>query len=253
MTIRAITFDLWDTLVVDDSDEAHREALGLLPKPEARSRLFIDAVRARFPDIAEDAAGAAWQASLDWFRHEWRVLHRTPGVDARVRAGLAHLGLDRDTPLPALVDGLSRMEVDLPPEPAPGVHACLEALHGRYPLGIVSDAIVTPGVGLREVLAHWDLERYFDVFVFSDEAGAAKPAPRVFELACAGLGCAPHELVHIGDREANDIDGPLAFGAHAILYTGIVDRGSSGSRATAVCSHHDDLPGIIDQLAAGGT
>ncbi len=36
MTIAAITFDFWDTLAADDSDEPKRAALGLPAKAQAR-------------------------------------------------------------------------------------------------------------------------------------------------------------------------------------------------------------------------
>lgn len=252
MTIRAITFDLWDTLVADDSDEPNRAAAGLPPKPEARRLAFVAAVQSRFPDVGDADASAAWETSLQWFRHEWKVQHRTPGIEARVRVGLEHLGLPGDTPMPGLIDDLATMEVVHPPDLAPGVVACLEALSGRYRIGIISDAIMTPGVNLRKILEGWGIAHHFELFVFSDEAGAAKPAARVFDLATAAFGCEPSELVHIGDREANDIDGPLDYGAHAILYTGVVDRGASDTRADAVCTHHADMPGIIDRLSEQG-
>jgi putative hydrolase of the HAD superfamily len=141
------------------------------------------------------------------------------------------------------------MEVDLPPRLAPGAREVLEALHGSYRLGIVSDAIVTPGAQLREILAGYDLLRFFDVTVFSDEAGASKPDPRVFHVAAAGLGVDVTEIAHIGDRDANDIAGPHAAGAKGVLYTGVVDRGASPT-ADAVCTHHDDLPAILAALGA---
>lgn len=102
MTIRAITFDLWDTLVADDSDEPNRAAAGLPPKPEARRLAFVAAVQSRFPDVGDADASAAWETSLQWFRHEWKVQHRTPGIEARVRVGLEHLGLPGDTPMPEI-------------------------------------------------------------------------------------------------------------------------------------------------------
>lgn len=249
MTIRAITFDLWDTLVADDSDEPKRAAAGLLPKPEARHVAFVAAVGARFPAVTADDASAAWETSLQWFRHEWKVQHRTPGIEARVRVGLDHLGLPGDTQMPELIEELATMEVVHPPDLAPGVQACLAALAGRYRIGIISDAIMTPGVNLRKILEGWGIAHHFELFVFSDEVGAAKPAARVFDVATAAFGCAPSELVHIGDREANDIDGPLNYGARSILYTGIVDRGASDTRADAVCTHHDDMPSIIERLS----
>ena len=50
--IRAITFDLWDTIVIDDSDEPKRAAQGLSSKPVARETLFIEEVRAHHFDIS---------------------------------------------------------------------------------------------------------------------------------------------------------------------------------------------------------
>ena len=91
MSIRAITFDLWDTLVADDSDEAARARAGLLPKPEARHQAVRAAFQARFPDVTDLDAAAAWQTSLEWFRHEWKVQHRTPDVASRIAVALDHL------------------------------------------------------------------------------------------------------------------------------------------------------------------
>ena len=55
--------------------------------------------------------------------------------------------------------------------------------------------------------------------------------------------------MHIGDREANDILGPVHYGARSVLYTGVIDQGASSTRADAVCTHHDDLPSIIAALS----
>ena len=40
MVIRAITFDLWDTIVSDDTDEPKRKEKGLRPKKEERPFLI---------------------------------------------------------------------------------------------------------------------------------------------------------------------------------------------------------------------
>jgi putative hydrolase of the HAD superfamily len=55
-------------------------------------------------------------------------------------------------------------------------------------------------------------------------------------------------MVHIGDRESNDVEGPLTIGMQAILFTGIVDRGSAKTRATAVCRNFRDLPALVRRL-----
>jgi putative hydrolase of the HAD superfamily len=118
----------------------------------------------------------------------------------------------------------------------------------NYKLGIISDAIHTPGPGLRQILQREGLLPYFSHWVFSDEAGAAKPAPTVFEQAAAGLGVSLAEMVHIGDRESNDIAGPLAMGMQAVLYTGAVDRGSHDTQASAICRDYTELPEILKTL-----
>ena len=83
---------------------------------------------------------------------------------------------------------------------------------------------------------------------FSDEVGRSKPAPAIFEAACSGLGCAPHEVVHVGDRERNDVTGPHDFGMKGVLFIGSVDRGSAASKADAICSRLLDLVTILEAL-----
>ena len=199
------------------------------------------------------AAEAAVEAANARFRHHWKVEHHTPCVSDRLAVGFEVLGIARTPGFDALVGAWENMEVQIPPDLVPGIGDCLEALHQSVKIGIISDAIVTPGVGLRQILGDYGLLRHFDHFVFSDEAGAAKPAPRVFDLACAGLGVAPGELLHIGDREANDIAGPVAYGAHCVLYTGAIDRRAPGetTQADAVVSHMAQMPAAIARVSAG--
>lgn len=247
--IAAITFDLWDTLVVDDSDETDRKALGLLPKPEARRAAFVAEIGRYHPDLATDVVEAAFEQANADFRHAWKVEHRTPPLADRLRDAYRHLGVEVTPGFWGLLHHLATMEVVHPPRPTDNVHACLEALHGRYPLGIVSDAIVTPGLQLRDLLAKHDLLKFFEHQVFSDEVGASKPDPLVFHAAAKGLGVPVEGILHVGDREANDIDGPIAAGAKSVLYTGAIDRGSDATRADIVCRDLADLPAQIAALA----
>jgi putative hydrolase of the HAD superfamily len=89
---------------------------------------------------------------------------------------------------------------------------------------------------------------YFRFMIFSDEVGASKPSPKVFRYATQALGLPPEKFAHIGDRESNDVAGPLAVGMRSILFTGVVDRGSERTRAHAVCRHFTDLPNIVHQI-----
>jgi HAD superfamily hydrolase (TIGR01549 family) len=246
--IKAITFDFWDCIAVDDSDEPKRKAAGLPTKSAARAALFTDEVLAHHPEIGLVRAAAAYAETERVFRHHWKVEHHTPSVAERLAVGFADLDIQRTPSFDALVESFSMMEVRIPPDVVPDAPDVIRALSGRYPLGIISDAIVTPGVGLRQLLDSYGILDCFSHFVFSDEAGAAKPARKVFDLAAAGLDTPLDHLVHIGDRESNDIVGPRDAGAHAILITASIDRGQEGTRANAVCERYVDLPSIIASL-----
>jgi FMN phosphatase YigB (HAD superfamily) len=248
--LTGITFDFWDTLVADDSDEPERAARGLPPKPEARAAAFSRAARAAHPGLTEARARAAFDEANRWFTRRWKDEHRTPTVADRLDVALADLGVDRFAGFDALVAELEDMEVEIPPALAPGAAEMLARLSERYALGIISDTIVTPGRGLRRILEDYGLLRFFTpaALTFSDEVGAAKPDGLVFRRAAAAFGAAPGALLHVGDREANDVDGPLAAGWRCALYTGVIDRRAGPSRATFVCSDHRALPGLLAGL-----
>jgi putative hydrolase of the HAD superfamily len=163
-------------------------------------------------------------------------------------------GLKRELPeeeLRELVRLHEEMELRLRPDLVPGVAEALEKLRRRFTLAVVSDAIFTPGRALRELLAGYGMREYFSVFVFSDEVGCSKPAPEMFRRTAELTGCRLEEILHVGDREHNDIVGAKDAGCRAVLFTGVVDRDSPNTRADAVCREFSQLPGIIDSLGVG--
>jgi len=254
--IEAITFDFWDTIAIDDSDEPKRAALRLPSKADSRAQLFAARIARNYPDIPYERATEAYQYANQAFSDQWRTQHRTPGVASRLYDAYDYLGL-RPAPgkfaqlmreVDELVREIEDMEVRIPPDFAPGVHSTLATLHERYKLGIISDTIHTTGRGLRYLLQRQGLLQYFSYFIFSDEIGVSKPAAKVFRQAALGMHTEPSEMAHVGDRESNDIAGPLAIGMKAILFTGIKDRGSEKSMASAICHSFAELPDIIRRL-----
>ena len=69
---------------------------------------------------------------------------------------------------------------------------------------------------LRPLLVALDLAALFDVVVLPADAGAAKPDPRIFQLALARLGVAPSDAHYVGDDAEDDIAGASAAGMRAI-------------------------------------
>ncbi len=253
MTIKAVTFDLWDTMVEDETDEPKRAAKGLRSKPDERRHLMWSALNAAdsIAPIDLEAVTLAYDTADAGFNLVWKELHINWTVEQRLRVVLNGLGrsLPRED-FGRLVEDTGRMEVEIPPDPIAGIGEALADLSQRYKLAVVSDAIVTPGVGLKAILEGHGLAQYFSAFAFSDEVGHSKPHRSMFDRACAELGVAVDEIVHIGDRDSNDVKGPHALGAKAVLFTAARDADKNATTADAICDSHHDLPAIIDRLAA---
>ena len=249
--IKAITFDLWDTVIQDDSDEPKRVAQGLRSKKAERRHLVwhalnsIEPIDAAAVTLAYDVADAA-------FNHVWHDQHVTWTVAERLQIILK--GLDRLLPselCSQLVTDHEEMEIRIAPDPIDGAAAALDTLAAQYPLAVVSDAIVSPGRCLREWLELHDLKRYFSGFAFSDEVGHSKPHRDMFAAAASQMGVEINELLHIGDRDHNDIKGPHALGMKAILFTAARDQDRDITSADAICGHHRDLPEAVASVAGG--
>ena len=250
--IKAVTFDLWDTIVYDDTDEPKRAAQGLRSKKAERRHLVWQALNEIEPiepakvELAYDLADAA-------FNKVWHDQYVTWTIAERLEVLLKGLGRGLPEPVFAqVVAAHETMEVEIYPNAIEGIGAALADLVQRYKLCIVSDTIVTPGTGLRELLGKHGLRDYVQGFAFSDEVGHSKPHRSMFDSAAGQLGVDLSEMVHLGDRDHNDVKGPQALGMKAILFTASRAQDKDRTSADAICERHADLPAIVDRLAAGG-
>ena len=247
--IKAVTFDLWDTIVRDDSDEPKRKAQGLRSKKAERRHLLWQALNRHGP-IGEAEVTLAYDVADAAFNRVWHDQHVTWAIAERLEVALK--GLGRTLPAEEFAELVRRheeMEVEIRPDLIPGIAEALAEIHTRYRTCVVSDAIVSPGSTLRRLLASYDLSRHFDGFAFSDEVGHAKPHRSMFDSAARQMGVAIEEMVHIGDRDHNDVKGPQKLGMKAILFIATRAADRDKTSADALCTAHLDLPGIIDRLA----
>jgi len=246
--IKAITFDLWDTVFIDDSDEPKRKAAGRLPKKEERRHL-VHCYAGKYKNISRELVNYIYDTADAAYKKAWKDQHVTWTVKERLDIIFRGIGINLpQAEMEEIVKLHEEMELEFRPDFIPGVGDALKELYGKYKLGVISDTIFSPGRVLRQLLDGEGLLQYFDHFVFSDETGRAKPEPVVFESACINLGVKPHEIAHVGDRESNDIAGPKKFGMNAILCTASVDRGSNKTQADAIFKEYRDLPRIIESL-----
>jgi putative hydrolase of the HAD superfamily len=118
----------------------------------------------------------------------------------------------------------------------------LEALRGRYRLGLLSNGSRLPEtVGLGGV---------FECVVFAQDHRVAKPDKGIFEIVERQLGLDAGECVLVGDHLVNDVAGAKRAGWSAVW----IDRDGLGEgdgfevRPDAVVGSLDELPAVLAAL-----
>jgi HAD superfamily hydrolase (TIGR01509 family) len=90
----------------------------------------------------------------------------------------------------------------------------LTGLRGRgLRLGLISN-LASP---YKEPFYQHGLAAYFDVTLFSCDAGLCKPEPEAFLRTARELGVSPANAVMVGDSRRSDYDGARAVGMEAVL------------------------------------
>ena len=204
MPVRAVVFDLFDTLVDLDLAALPRVALrdGSVPST-------LGALHAALPGVPLDVlAGALSEIDRAWRRGEGAQGRELPTLERFARLA-ARLGLDD----PALALRLTEVHMGLIAALArtPAHHAPLLArLRGRVRIGICSNFSHAPTA--RALLGEAGLAPHLDAVVISHEHGLRKPRREIFEAVLDALGTPPEETLHVGDDLAADVTGAAALG-----------------------------------------
>jgi HAD superfamily hydrolase (TIGR01509 family) len=214
MPLKAVLFDLWETLIQDNPDRGR-------PRRAWRA----EAVRGILLEHGYDATTEEVSAALDASSLALTALHdegRDLNDEGRAALFFTHLEAktNRRAPRaagPELHEVIASMPLELAPHLAPYAQETLGELRALgVATALVSNVGMTTAPNLRRLLAHYGLGDLFDVFVFSDELLIAKPDPRIFSHALQGLACEADCSAFVGDNPHNDISGALAAGIYAV-------------------------------------
>ena len=105
-----------------------------------------------------------------------------------------------------------------PPLMKVGVRDTLSELSPQYKIGLISNTGITPGDIIKKVLEKYDILKFFQVTIFSDEIGYYKPYSLLFQKALTHLGSKPENSIHIGDLLLTDIKGAKDYGMFSIWF-----------------------------------
>jgi 2-haloalkanoic acid dehalogenase type II len=202
--IRAIVFDVFDTLVANGPDlwlESFQRICrdqGLAVEPQGlwdrwiilergfrRRRLDPETLQLRQPFESYEAA---W---TDCFRKVFQQLGLAGDAPAATRLCIEDLG--RRPAFPETVGVLAEMD-------------------GRWKLGALSNADRS---FLYPLLDHHGIRGRFQAVLCSEEAQAYKPYPSLFHQVLQRLGVSPAEALQVGDVMQEDVRGAKLVGMQA--------------------------------------
>ncbi len=199
---RAILFDLDDTLF--DHRRSARAALDAVHRAFAGSVAFEDLERHHAHYLEEmHLEVLAGRITLDDARRE------------RFRKVFEALGMPLQPADTQRIARTYREGYVSARRAVEGAADLLAALKRRYRIGIVSNNLLDEQ---RDKLAFCALDSYVDALVVSEEAGASKPDPAIFQLALDRLVVAASEAVMVGDSWSADIVGAVAVGIRPIWF-----------------------------------
>jgi len=246
MPVRAVVFDLFDTLV-----DIHMDRL---PSVEIEGKRF-PSTAGQLHALVRERADVSWE---DFGRALYAVERevRAPRAEAgrelptleRMEEILRRLGLADAGLAERLTDahmGLLREHVTYHPHHV----AVLDALRGRVKLAVCSNFSHSQ-TALR-ILEDAGLRWHFDAVLVSDATGFRKPRREIFDATCAVLGVAPAEALHVGDHLKLDVAGGTAAGLRmAWLVRRIPDpetvlREHTGPAPSHVIRDLSEVPGLL--------
>lgn len=247
MPIRAVVFDLFDTLV-----DMHMDRL---PPIEINGRRFPSTAGFLHEQVRESA-------EVSWEDFTQAMI----AVEREVRAPRAEQGRELPT-LERMEETLRRLDIEdgALAERLTNEHMRLvreqvthhphhvdvmKQLRGRVAIGLCSN--FTHSQTALTILEEAGLRWHFDAVLVSDATGWRKPRREIFDATCALLGVPAEETLHVGDHLRLDVAGGGAAGLRtAWLVRRIQDpeaslREHTGPPPTHVIQDLSEVPGLVE-------
>ena len=207
MPIKAVLFDMFDTLVIIEKNHAFYS-----PSLKRAHRFLVtNGVDVRF-NVFRDA----YIKARDALYGEADAKLEEPHFNCRISNALESLGY-LDVKHEVIAGTTNEFCEEFMKYVCIDDHtkSALEKLHGKYKLGIVSNFAIPECVD--KLLTKHGLEAFFDVVVVSGAVNKRKPSPEIFERALEKLGVNAEETVFVGDTVDADVIGAKAAGMKAVF------------------------------------
>ncbi len=206
--IKAIGFDLFNTLIVADS-QALIDAMGRLTHSLQQSGLALES------DAFKKAHRDAALRFIKETRQHGRETHNRFWISAALESQGHHVPPDDPVIAKAVEAYFSAFPEHI--QLIPGTSEMLGTLKDRYRLGLLSNFTHAPAA--RAVIDSVGLTPFFDVLIISGELGYCKPHPLVFRRLVEQLGVKKGQILFVGDDPLPDITGASQAGLQPVWMT----------------------------------
>lgn len=208
MQVEAVLFDLFDTLLLLEKDEAYYV-------PSLR-RLHEFLVKNHISISFEDFRRVYFEVRDELYTEVEESLEE-PHFNVRVSRVLQQFGYNFDISNPIVVSGTGVFADEFMRYVRLDDNALdvLRKLHGKYKLGLVSNFAIPECVW--RLLDKFGLREFFGVVLVSAEINKRKPSPEIFEKALKILGVDASRTVFVGDMLGLDVKGAKSAGIKAVL------------------------------------
>lgn len=213
--IDTVTFDLWQTLIIDNRELGRSRAARRLEetlKCLEESGYYFDYVRIQ--EAYRQCYRICREIHLEGrdYSFDQQVLIFIENIDARLPQELSKGTIE------TINYWYGEAFFDFPPPVDPMAYDVLRRIKDNgYKIGLISNTGMTPGRLFRRYLSDNDLLDFFDVLTFSDEALLCKPSVAIFSLTLDSLGSSSGKSLHVGDHVKNDIFGANNAGMKSVL------------------------------------
>jgi putative hydrolase of the HAD superfamily len=213
--IQGITFDLWQTLIIDNRE------LG-------RSR-----ANRRIEETITSLGFVGHNFSYEHVQDAYRLCYR---MCREVHKAEKDYSFDHQVAIfinniaENLFDELDKSIIEqinywygeaffeFPPKLDPESESVLRNLSSKgYKIGLISNTGMTSGTLFRRYLKNHNILDFFQVLTFSDEVLLCKPSSEIFHMTLKELDCSPDVSIHVGDHILNDVYGAHRAGLQSVL------------------------------------
>ena len=207
LSIDAVLFDLFDTLVlIDDEDISYIQSL-----LKMHHYLLCNGLRCSFEDFKY-----AYLKVVDKIEVETSSTLKEPHFTEYVERTLADLGVKLKGQTHLIIQAADKFSKEFARHVSLDSKAqeVLEFFHGKCKIAVISN--LTFSECAWEILELYGLKKYLDLIVVSGDINLRKPHPQIFDMSLRYLGVKPSKALFIGDTLETDIMGSRNAGLTSV-------------------------------------